>query len=331
MIISRTPFRISFFGGGTDYPAWYEHHGGAVVAAAINRYCYISCRCLPPFFAHRFRIAYSQLETASTVEEIRHPAVRACLQFLNINKGLEIHHDSDLPKQTGLGTSSAFAVGLLHSLHRLLGQDVPPMQLALEAIRVERELCKERVGSQDQVTAAIGGLNRLDFPPHGEIKTTPLMLPPDRLSAFTRHLMLYFTGFSRFASEVVVEQLNNMPGKEKEMREMMAMVDAAINILRDSTCDLRTFGALLHESWRLKRSLSSRISSALIDDIYKTARDAGALGGKLCGAGGGGFMLLFVEPEKQLAVESALARFLRVPFEIDLNGSQIIFQEQEQL
>lgn len=329
MIISRTPFRISFFGGGTDYPAWYERHGGAVVAAAINRYCYISCRYLPPFFSHRFRIAYSQLETASTVEEIRHPAVRACLQFLDINTGLEIHHDSDLPKQTGLGTSSAFAVGLLHSLHRLLGQNVPPMQLALEAINVERDLCKEHVGSQDQVTAAIGGINRLDFLPDGRITTTPLKLPPGRLSAFERHLMLFFTGFSRFASGVVIEQLNNMERNEKELHEMRAMVDEAINILRDQARDLKGFGELLHEGWRLKRSLSSRISNATIDEIYKTARQAGALGGKICGAGGGGFMLLFVDPEKQPAVETALQNYLRVPFAVDFQGSQIIFQEQK--
>ena len=329
MIISRTPFRISFFGGGTDYPAWYEQHGGAVVAAAINRYCYISCRHLPPFFPHRFRIAYSQLETASTVEEIRHLAVRACLQCLNINEGLEIHHDSDLPKQTGLGTSSAFAVGLLNSLHRLLGQNVSPMQLAREAIHVERELCKEHVGSQDQVTAAIGGINRLDFMPDGRITTMPLKLPVGRLSAFERHLMLFFTGFSRFASDVVVEQLNNMARKEKELHEMRAMVDEAINILRDQARDLTGFGELLHAGWMLKRSLSSQVSNATIDAIYQAARQAGALGGKLCGAGGGGFMLLFVDPEKQPAVKAALRDYLHVPFSIDFKGSQIIFQEQE--
>lgn len=329
MIISRTPFRISFFGGGTDYPAWYEQHGGAVVAASINRYCYISCRHLPPFFPHRFRIAYSQLETATAVEDIRHPAVRACLQFLKINEGLEIHHDSDLPKQTGLGTSSAFAVGLLNSLHQLLGQNVPPMQLALEAIHVERVLCKERVGSQDQVTAAIGGINRLDFLPDGRITATALKLPSDRLSAFEKHLMLYFTGFSRFASEVVVEQLTNMPRKEKELHTLRAMVDEAIAILCDQACSLKKFGELLHEGWQLKRSLSSRISNDTIDSIYQTARQAGALGGKICGAGGGGFMLLFAEPEKQPAVETALRNYLRVPFAVDFKGTQIIFKERE--
>ena len=296
------------------------------MAAAINRYCYISCRYLPPFFSHRFRIAYSQMETTGTIEEIRHPAVRTCLQYMQIKEGLEIHHDSDLPKQSGLGSSSAFAVGLLHSLHRMMGQNTSPMQLAQEAIHVERNLCLENVGSQDQVTAALGGLNRIDFMPDGSIKANALSLPPERVSHFENHLMLYFTGFSRFASEVVVEQLNNLSQKKKELHAMRAMVDESIAILQDPKSDLRSFGSLLHESWKLKRTLSSRISSATIDGLYDTARAHGALGGKLCGAGGGGFMLLFVEPDKQPAVEKALHDFLRVPFAFDFKGTQIIFE-----
>jgi len=326
MILSRTPFRISFFGGGTDYPAWYEKHGGAVVAAAINHYCYISCRHLPPFFTHRYRIAYSQMETTGTIGEIRHPAVRSCLQYMNIKDGLEIHHDSDLPKQSGLGSSSAFAVGLLYTLHRLAKQDRSPIQLAQEAIHVERNLCNENVGSQDQVTTALGGLNRIDFSPDGSIQTDPLTLKPERLSGFESHLMLYFTGFSRFASEIVVEQLNNLSKKESELHKMRDMVDESISILQTPTSDLRLFGNLLHESWKLKRTLSSKISSPMIDGLYETARKHGALGGKLCGAGGGGFMLLFVEPDKQPSVEKALHDFLRVPFAFDFKGTQIIFE-----
>ena len=328
MIISRTPFRLSFFGGGTDYPAWYKHHGGAVLAVAINRYCYISCRYLPPFFSHRYRIAYSQLETTATVDEIRHPAVRACLQYLKITDGLEIHHDSDLPKQTGLGTSSAFAVGLLHSLHRLLGQGVSPMQLAQEAIHVERELCGDNVGSQDQVTAAIGGMNRIDFLPDGTITPKPLLLSAERTKIITQHLMLFFTGFSRIASEVVAAQLNNLASKERELHEMQTMVNTAIDILQHPTSELRSLGQLLHESWQLKRSLSNKISTPVIDDIYAAARKAGALGGKLCGAGGGGFLLLFVAPERQADVRAALQKQLYVPFAFDFKGTQVIFEDK---
>lgn len=326
MIISRTPFRISFFGGGTDYPAWYEKHGGAVLAAAINHYCYLTCRYLPPFFAHRYRIAYSQMENTSTIEEIKHPAVRACLQHMNITEGLEIHHDSDLPKQSGLGSSSSFAVGLLHVLHRLAGRPTTPMELAQEAIHVERNLCKENVGSQDQVSAALGGLNKIDFHRDGTIQAAPLNLSSNRLTQFADHMMLYFTGFSRFASEVVVEQLNNIPAKEKELHAMRRMVDDATAILKNPASDLRHFGDLMHESWLLKRSLSSRISTPAIDSLYQTARAHGARGGKICGAGGGGFMLLFVEPAKQAGVAGALQEYLRVPFNFDFNGTQVIFE-----
>lgn len=325
MIISRTPFRVSFFGGGTDYPAWFTQHGGAVLAAAIQRYCYISCRFLPPFFPHRFRIAYSQIENARTIEEIQHPVVRACLQLRGITDGLEIHHDSDLPKQTGLGTSSAFAVGMLNALSRLEGKTVPSMDLATEATYVERVLCRENVGSQDQVTAAIGGLNRIDFRPNGEIRVAPLGMSPERIAEFQRHLMLFFTGFSRHASDVVTEQLATMNSKERELRDLRGMVDEAERLLCGLADPWADFGRLLHEGWEIKRTLSSRISNVPIDDMYAAARRAGAIGGKLCGAGSGGFLLLLVAPERQPSVAAALHQQLHVPVAFDFQGTQIIF------
>ncbi len=327
MIISRTPFRISFFGGGTDYPGWYQEHGGAVLSAAVNRYCYLTCRHLPPFFAHKYRIAYSVMESTKSVEEIQHPAVRACLQHITIEDGLEIHHDSDLPKQSGLGTSSSFAVGLLHVLHRYAGHRPTPMQLALEAIHVERNLCKENVGSQDQVATALGGLNRITFGPGDRISVDPVALPKEQVSNLENHLMLFFTGFSRFASEIVTEQLQNMAKKTSELSQMQQFVDEGMNILSGGS-NIDDFGRLLHEGWRLKRTLSSRISKPEIDEIYETGLKAGALGGKLCGAGGGGFLMLFARPENQEAVRSALSRCLHVPFAFDHEGSQIIFEER---
>ena len=324
MIISRTPYRVSFFGGGTDYPAWYRDHGGAVLSAAIARYCYITCRWLPPFFAHKSRIVYSIIEDIQRVEDIQHPAVREALLYLGIRDGIEIHHDGDLPKMTGLGTSSSFAVGLLHALHALRGEFRSKMQLAEEAIHVERDRCGDRVGSQDQVSAAFGGLNHVRFAPDDSIAVEPVPLPAERMAAFQDSLLLFFTGFSRYSSEVVAEQLQNVPNKNKELSEMAAMVDEGLRILASGR-DLADFGRLLHESWLLKRSLSSRVSTPEIDAMYETARKAGAIGGKITGAGGGGFLLLYVEPDRQPAVRQALSHLLHVPFDLDHAGSQIIF------
>lgn len=326
MIISRTPYRISFFGGGTDYPGWYEEHGGCVLAAAINRYCYITCRYLPPFFEHKHRIVYGQVEMVKTVDEIVHPAVREALRFMQIEQGLEIHHDGDLPRQSGLGTSSSFAVGLLNSLHALNGEMTTPEQLAHEATCVERDLCHDNVGSQDQVTAAHGGFNHVRFLPGNIITVHPIVLSAQRLELFQKHLMLFFTGFSRVASQIAAEQIHNIPTRDTELHAMQAMVEEGMDILRSGR-DICQFGALLRESWRLKRTLSSHISNSHIDAIYDKACSAGALGGKLCGAGGGGFLLLFVEPDRQPAVREALKGYLHVPFAFDWLGSKIIFYQ----
>jgi D-glycero-alpha-D-manno-heptose-7-phosphate kinase len=324
MIISRTPHRVSFFGGGTDYPAWYETHGGCVLASSINRYCYLTCRYLPPFFAHRHRIVYSQIEATQTVDEIQHPAVRECLRFLGITEGVEIHHDGDLPKQSGLGTSSSFVVGLLHALHALRGEMRSRLDLAREAIHVERDLCRESVGSQDQVTAAFGGLNRIWFAAGDAVRVEPVTLSIGRLEEFQRHLMLFFTGFSRVASDLAKEQIANTPAKERELATLQSMVDEGLRVLTGGG-DLRAFGLLLDEAWQVKRTLSRRISNERIDALYELARHAGASGGTLCGAGGGGFLLLFVEPDRQSSVRQALGDSLHVPFELDRSGSEIVF------
>lgn len=328
MIISRTPYRISFFGGGTDYPVWYKEHGGAVLATSINRYCYITCRYLPPFFDHAYRVVYSLIEDVKDVNQIRHPAVRECIKFMRIQQGLEIHHDGDLPARAGLGSSSSFAVGLLHAFHALRGEMPSRIQLALEAIHVERDLIVENVGSQDQVTAAFGGFNYISFSDGDQITVRPVTVASERLQLLQRHLMLFFTGFSRTASEIAAEQIKNTPVRTKELFAMRTLVDEALKILVASG-DIRDFGRLLHESWRLKRSISSCISNPHVDDVYAGALAAGAIGGKLLGAGGGGFMLLFVEPDKQAAVRKKLAHLLHVPFEFESLGSQIIFYEPE--
>lgn len=330
MIISRTPYRVSFFGGGTDYPVWYEKHGGCVLAAAINRYCYIFCRHLPPFFKHRHSIIYSKIELVRKVDEIVHPAVREALRLMSITEGLDIHHDGDLPKQTGLGTSSSFAVGLLNALHALKGEMTTPDQLAREATCVERDLCGDNVGSQDQVTAAHGGFNHVRFLPGGIVTVHPVVVSAERLELFQEHLMLLFTGFSRVSSEIAAEQIQNTPKRETQLHAMQAMVQEGVDILREGR-ELRQFGELLHEGWKLKRTLSSRISNSDIDAIYDEALAAGALGGKLCGAGGGGFLLLFVEPDKQTSVRRALKDHLHVPFSFDWLGSRIIFYQPDAL
>ncbi len=328
MIISRTPFRISFFGGGTDYPVWVKEHGGAVLATTIDKYCYISCRYLPPFFDHRTRIAYSKIEHAKTNADIQHPAVKGVLQYLNMTEGLEIHHDGDLPARTGLGSSSSFTVGLLHALYALQHRMPAKSELAQAAIHVEQQILQESVGSQDQVLAAHGGLCRLTFAPTGEIAYTPVIMKPERLRAFQDHLLLYFTGFSRTASEIAKEQIERTKQRRVELFAMLQMVQEGLSILTGER-DLAEFGELLHEAWMVKRGLTSKITTPFIDQIYEAARGAGALGGKLLGAGGGGFMLIFAKPKLHARIHAALPGLLHVPFQFEGTGSQIVFYQQE--
>lgn len=326
MIISKTPFRISFLGGGTDYPVWYQEHGGSVLATTINKYCYISCRYLPPFFEHKSRICYSQIELINKLDEIRHPAVREILKYLGITEGVEIHHDGDLPARSGLGSSSTFTVGLLNSLYALKEIMPAKKQLALEAIHIEQEIIKENVGSQDQVMAAYGGFNRIDFRPGGDIQVHPVILPETKLTQIQEHMMLFFTGISRTASQVAEEQIKETPNRQKELTEMHKMVDQGIAILTSNN-DINDFGKLLHETWTIKRSLTKKISTPYIDYIYDAARQAGATGGKILGAGGGGFILFFVQPELQSRVKESLSGLLQVPLRFENLGSQIIYYD----
>lgn len=325
MIITRTPFRISFFGGGTDYPVWYKKNGGSVLSTTINKYSYITCRFVPPFFKYKYKISYSKIEEANNHKQIDHPAVRETLKFLKINRNLSIQHDNDLPAKSGLGSSSTFTVGLLNALYGLKGEMVTRRQLALNAIHVEQKLIGENVGSQDQTAAAFGGLNRIEFGGANELTVYPLTIGQNRLSDLKNHLMIFFTGFSRTASEIAAEQIRLAPQKSNELNTMKQMVYEAQDILHSKNKNLDDFGKLLHESWQLKRGLSSKISNSAIDKIYDTGREAGALGGKLLGAGGGGFILFFARPEVQPQIKEKLKKYLHVPFNFENSGSQIIY------
>lgn len=329
MIITRTPLRISFFGGGTDYPVWFREHGGAVLSTAIDKCCYITSRWLPPFFEYQSRVSYSRIENVNENIDIQHPSVRECLQFLNIKGGVEIHHVADLPARTGLGTSSAFTVGLLLSLYALKNQMRDKNSLAADAIHVEQNLIREAVGSQDQISAAFGGFNRINFNRDGSFEVKRVLTAPDRLAELEQNLALYFTGFSRIASEIAQEQLKVTPQKTKELQTMLQMVDEAEEILLNPNRSLDEFGRLLHEGWKVKRSLTQKISNSNIDEIYEAGLAAGALGGKLLGAGGGGFMLLYVPPERRETVRARLKNLLCVPFSFSNRGSQVIVYEPE--
>ena len=325
MIITRTPFRVSFFGGGTDYPVWYEENGGAVLSTTIDKYCYIFAREFPPFFPQKLRIVWSKIELADNPDGIEHPSVREVLKHLGLREGIEIHHNGDLPARSGLGSSSAFTVGLLHALHALKGEMMSKHDLAHEAIHVEQNLIGENVGSQDQVAAAFGGFNKITFASGKRIAVEPIVLPNGQLDELQDHLVLFFTGLSRNASEVAAEQMRNTPKKNAELKRMHEMVDEAIAILKKGTMAIDDFGRLLHETWQLKRSLSSSISTSAIDEIYDRARKNGAVGGKLLGAGSGGFMLLFVPPKDQERLKTALKGLLYVPFRFENAGTQIIY------
>ncbi len=329
MIITRTPLRISFFGGGTDYPVWYREHGGAVLSTAIDKCCYITSRWLPPFFEYQSRVSYSRIENVNDNSTIEHPSARECLQFLDINGGVEIHHVADLPARTGLGTSSAFTVGLLLGLYALKNQMRDKHALAVDALHVEQNLIREAVGSQDQVSAAYGGFNRINFNQDDSFEVKRVLTAPARLAALEQNLALYFTGFSRIASEIAQEQVRVTPQRTKELETMFQMVGEAEDIVTNPHRSLDEFGRLLHEGWKVKRSLTQKITNSDINEIYEAGLDAGALGGKLLGAGGGGFLLLYVPPERRDDVRRRLKKLLCVPFAFSNRGSQVIVYEPE--
>ena len=330
MVITSTPLRISFFGGGTDYPVWYREHGGSVLATTINKCCYITCRRLPPFFEYHSRVSYTKVENVRRNDLIGHPSVRGCLQFLGVNEGVEIHHVADLPARAGLGTSSAFTVGLLLGLYALQNKMRDKHSLAADAIHVEQEVVQEAVGAQDQVSAAYGGLNRINFHKDGTIEVQRVLAAPSRLAELESHLALYFTGFARTASEIAQEQIKVTSQRKQELNSMLQLVGEGENIITNPSRSLDEFGRLLHEGWQIKRSLTQKITNTNIDEIYNAGLSAGALGGKLLGAGGGGFMLFYVPPERRQALRERLKKLLCIPFAFSNRGSHVVVYEPEE-
>ncbi|MCP4653307.1 MAG: kinase [Candidatus Omnitrophica bacterium] len=330
MIIVRTPFRVSFFGGGTDYPDWYNEHGGVVLTTSIDKYGYITCRYLPPFFDYKFRIRYSVREETETIDQIKHPSVRECLKFLKIDRGVEVQHNADLPAMSGLGSSSSFSVGLLQALYALRGKMITRRQLAKDAIHVEQNLIGESVGSQDQTIASFGGFNKVTFNKQQGFEVEPLIMNANKLAELQKHLMLFFVGFPRRASVLAKEQIENIPNNTSSLKRLMQMTEHAINALADDATSLDEFGKLLDENWKIKRTLTQKITNSDVDQAYSTALSAGALGGKLLGAGGGGFMLIFSKPELREKIKEKLKPLLYVPFRFENLGSQIIFYNQDE-
>jgi len=327
MIISKTPLRISFFGGGTDYPVWFRKNGGTVLGTTIDKYAYINCRYLPPFFEHKYKISYSKLEYVKSLDNIDHPSVRECIRYAGVKTGLEIHYDSDLPARSGLGSSSTFTVGMLNCLNALKMKYASKEELAKDAIIVEQKMIGENVGCQDQIHAAYGGLNNIEFFQDGNFTVKPVITSHGTIKALQDQCLLFYTGISRFASEIASEQIKNTPEKKTELNIMQGMVNDALNILGGENVNIEDFGKLLHESWKLKRSLTNKITSDTINSIYETAIKAGASGGKLLGAGGGGFMLFIVKPELHEIVKQKLQNLLYVYFKFENTGTSIIFYQ----
>lgn len=320
MIITKTPFRMSFFGGGTDMPAFFNEYGGAVISTTFDKYCYVNVRHLPRFFDYSTELSYSKTERVTDVNDIQHPAIREAMKFLDMHE-IRLTYEADLPARSGLGTSSSFAVGMLSAFYALKGKYADKNKLAKEAIYLERELCNEAGGWQDQIAAAYGGLNRINFSADG-FTVDPIIISTERKREFNRNLMLFFSGFTHFSSEV--QATINVKDKTKQRLEMLALVDEAQNILTDKNTDLNEFGRMLDTTWKLKRQTGAKISTDSIDMLYDKGMKAGALGGKLLGAGGGGFLLFYVEPDKQKYVRDALADLMYVPFEFENGGTRVI-------
>ena len=323
MIITRSPYRISFFGGGTDYHTWYEEHGGEVLSTSINHYNYISCRYLPPFHPeYKNRIAWSILEYPNSIDEIKHNAIKGALKYYDIKRGVEISNQCDLPARSGLGSSSTFSAALIMAIKALKGKMISKEDLALETINLERNVLRENVGVQDQIATVYGGLNHIVINRAGEFTVEPVIINEKRKQHFNDHLLLFFTGVSRTSSEVCKKQIDSAKNNTRQLTRMQSMVKDAMEVLTSGK--LENFGELLHESWMLKRSLTDNISTSYIDEIYQTAIQNGAIGGKVLGAGGGGFMLFFAKPEYHSKIKEALKSFIHVPFKLENNGTQIV-------
>lgn len=326
MIITQTPFRMSFFGGGTDFPGFYKEHGGAVISTTFDKYCYVNVRHLPRFFDYSTELVYSKIERVTNIEDIQHPAIREAMKYLNMYE-LRVSYEADLPARSGLGTSSSFAVGMLNAFYALKGKYADKRKLADDAIYLERVLCNESGGVQDQIAASFGGFNRINFSGEG-YTVDPIIISPERKKMLNDNLMLFFTGFSRFSSDIQVSTQTAMKDKTAQLLEMYSLVDEAERILV-SKSDLNEFGKLLDHTWCLKRGITTKISTDSIDALYQKAMQAGALGGKLLGAGGGGFLLFYVEKDKQDAVKKAMKNLLYVPFEFENGGTRVIHYTPE--
>lgn len=326
MIITKTPFRMSFFGGGTDMPDFFNENGGAVLSTTFDKYCYLTVRHLPPFFDYHTELSYAKTERVKDISEIQHPAIREAMKALDMHD-LRVTYEADLPARTGLGTSSSFAVGMLNAFYALKGKYADKKRLADEAIYLERELCKEAGGWQDQIAASYGGLNRIDFHDN-TYEVSPIIISPERKQKLNRNLMLFFTGFVRFSSEIQ-KASKTMEDKKAQLKKMLELVDEAEKVLEDKSRDLDDFGRLLDRTWQLKKQTGNKVSTDGIDGLYEKAMQAGALGGKLLGAGGGGFLLFYVPEEKQPAVAEAMKMLMHVPFEFENGGTQVIHYTPE--
>lgn len=327
MIITKTPFRMSFFGGGTDMESYFRENGGAVLSTTFDKYCYVTVRHLPRFFDYKTHLTYSKMEYVSSYEEIEHPAIRNAMKMLDMHE-IRLTYESDLPARSGLGTSSSFAVGMLNAFYALKGKYADKKKLADEAIYLERVLCAEAGGWQDQVAASFGGFNRINFNSDG-YEVLPIIISPEKKNQLNQNLMMFFTGFTRFSSEV--QKANNIAAvdKRKQLKEMYKLVEEAERVLTDKECSLNDFGYLLDHTWKLKRQTGTSVSTNSIDDFYVKGIEAGALGGKLLGAGGGGFLVFYVQPEKQEAVKEAMKDLMYIPFKFEDGGTRVVHYTPE--
>ena len=331
MIITQTPFRMSFFGGGTDMESFFTKHGGAVLSTTFDKYCYVNVRHLPRFFDYSTELSYSRTERVTNIQDIEHPAIRNAMQMLNMQE-IRLTYEADLPARSGLGTSSSFAVGMLSAFYALKGKYASKKQLADEAIYLERVLCDEAGGWQDQIAASYGGFNRINFNTDGTYDVLPVIISPERKKKLNDNLMMFFTGFTRFSSDVQKANsstLETQAEKENRLLEMLSLVDQAENILTNKSVDLDEFGKLLDHTWKLKRQTGSAVSTNNIDELYARGMAAGALGGKLLGAGGGGFLVFYVQPEHQDAVRWAMRDLMYIPFEFEDGGTRVIHYTPE--
>lgn len=327
MIITKTPFRMSFFGGGTDMENFFRENGGAVLSTTFDKYCYVNVRHLPRFFDYSTEISYSKTERVTDIDMIQHPAIRNAMKMLDMHE-IRLTYEADLPARSGLGTSSSFAVGMLNAFYALKGKYADKKKLADEAIYLERELCKEAGGWQDQIAASFGGFNRINFSDEG-YEVFPVIISPERKRKLNQNLMMFFTGFTRFSSDVQKANTIGKGDKTKQLKEMLLLVDEAEKVLTDRQTDLNEFGRMLDHTWKLKRQTGNAVSTSDIDLLYEKGMKAGALGGKLLGAGGGGFLVFYVEPDKQDNVKNAMDNLLHIPFQFEDGGTQVIHYTPE--